>query len=280
MGQLQSDPTAYSASKEVSNAAAQKRWNASAVGQERSSSPVGSPQWYEDLRNYRYGYLHPWLPRVLMHDVQGKDVLEIGVGVGVDATELASRGARYSGIDITRNHLEKAQKHFELRGLPYQAFIEADLTEHHFTQTYDIVYSFGVLHHLAHEDAALRKIHTILKDQGELRVGLYATVSFFNAWMFAMWLLRNRCRMPFNVWQGVLADKSDPDAPITMKVRNKSEIVRLYEQQGFRLKQYHKKGFVQNYLPWLGKHLHPDGVVLNRLGDQLGWFHLLTFVKV
>jgi SAM-dependent methyltransferase len=263
----------------VSSIAARNRWNRGAVGQERSAQQVGTPEWYDDLHRYRYGYEHPWLPRLLMNDVDGRRVLEIGVGVGLDAGELIRRGALYTGIDITENHLERTAAYLQLRRLLPEALIQGEIVGHRFAEPFDVVYSFGVLHHIDHEVDVLRKIHSILKPGGQLRVGLYANVSFFNAYLLATWLARNHCKVSFNAWQAIVADASDRDELLTIKVRSAREISQLYCAEGFKVLRYTKAGFVQNNLPLIGKHSHPDGWILTTMGRMLGWYHIFVFQK-
>src|SRR5262249_4719871 len=130
-----------------------------------------------------------------------------------------------------------------------------------------------------HEVDTVRRIHSLLKPGGQLRVGLYANVSFFNAYLFATWIARERCKIPFNAWQAVVADASDRKELLTIKIRSAREIARLYGAEGFRVLGYFKAGFVQGNLPVIGKHLHSDGFVLSTLGRMLGWYHLFTFEK-
>jgi len=262
-----------------SNEHAKRRWNNKAVGSQRSSSKKGTKQYFEEIRNYRYGYETPFIPRLLCSNVKGKSVLELGVGNGIDGSELIKNGAIYSGLDITKNHLELAEKNFILNNLKYKEFIEGDLLLLNINEKYDLIYSFGVLHHIGHEDEYLKRVYQLLTQDGQLRVGLYSKYSFFNIYMFVTWVLRNKCKVPFNHWQGHISDGAEFEYPITIKIRSKKEILKLYQSVGFKVKSYYKRGFVQNYIPIFGKNFNPDGVFLNFMGSVLGWYHIITFEK-
>lgn len=96
---------------------------------------------------------------------KGKRVLEIGCGTGVDAKRFIKAGAIYTGIDITRE--EK----------PYILKMDAehlDFPDNHF----DLVYSFGVIHHTLNPPEALKEIHRVLKPRGILFLMLYNKFSF------------------------------------------------------------------------------------------------------
>ncbi len=103
----------------VDSAPARRTWNRTPVGSQRSGAAPGTAQYFADLRAYRYGYETPFLPSFFRYEtLRGKRVLEIGIGNGIDATEMARNGAIYTGIDVTERHIELTRKNFELQGLP------------------------------------------------------------------------------------------------------------------------------------------------------------------
>jgi 2-polyprenyl-3-methyl-5-hydroxy-6-metoxy-1,4-benzoquinol methylase len=264
-----------------SNERAKQTWEVRPVGGQRSSAPRGTKEWFEQIRAYRYGYETPFIPRLFDFDgLQGKRVLEIGVGLGIDAVEMASRGAIYTGIDITRNHLELTRRNFELNLPGYEPrLIESDLLESDLQDKFDVIYSFGVLHHIEHEAAYLQRIHELLSDTGTLRIALYSKFSFFNAYLVATWLTRQFGRTALADWQSHLAEHSELGKPVTIRIRSKREIQRMLAEGNFEVSSYAKRGFVKNYLPGVGQMLDSDGPVLNTLGAALGWYHILECRK-
>ena len=138
---------------------------------------------------------------------------------------------------------------------------------------YDAIYSFGVLHHITHEEEMLKRLKSLLVDGGELRIAVYAKFSFFNIWMITMWFLRNRRKNSLIDWQSHLAEGSQLGDPVVIKLRNKAEVQEMLENAGFTVVNYAKKGFVQRYIPFFGKYLDPNGLVLNSLASVLGWYH-------
>lgn len=261
--------------KEISNKAAQDRWNQRAVGAQRASAPRGSREYFDQIERHRYGYETPFIKDLLLTDLEGKSVLEIGVGNGIDASVICERADSYVGIDITRNHLDLTEQNLKQKGFRNFSLVEGDLTEFDFgDKKFDVIYSFGVMHHIAHEEDFLKRAKSLLTPDGEMRLAVYSKWSFFNAYILATWLIRNRCRVKFNLWQGHLTDASSFDNPIVVKVRSKSQYKDLLEQNGFVIKTYYKRGFVQRYIPALGKFLHPNGYILNVLGSLFGWYHI------
>lgn len=275
-----SDTNTENRLKEVSNKAASLHWNRKPVGCQRSVEKPGEGAYFDEIRQYRYGYETPFIPSVFrFDDLADKRVLEIGVGNGIDAVEIMKNGAEYWGVDITERHLDLTKKNIEasfpLRDRPFH-LVNGDLLDHELGVEFDVVYSFGVLHHIEHEPQYLKKIHNILKSDGTLRIALYSKYSFFNAYLFVTWLLVNRCKSSFTGWQSHRAELTKIDEPVTIKIRSKAECVRMLNEAGFQVVRYSKKGFTQNNIPLIGRFLSPTGPILDAFAGVLGWYH--TFI--
>jgi hypothetical protein len=192
-------------------------------------------------------------------------------------------GAEYSGIDITSNHLMLTKTYTGLVSTEVpgnvEAIIEGDLLEAKVAGNYDVVYSFGVLHHIAHESLFLRRISDLLSAKGELRIAVYSKYSFFNVWMWVTWVTKNRFANSLNDWKSHLAEGSNLNDPVVIKIRSKRAVLKMLNDNGYEVVRYEKKGFVQGYLPIIGRCLAPDGYVLNGLANLLGWYHCFVCKK-
>jgi 2-polyprenyl-3-methyl-5-hydroxy-6-metoxy-1,4-benzoquinol methylase len=265
-----------------SNKKARSTWERKAVGSHRANADAGTAEYFSQIRKYRYEYETPFIPEVFQYKtLKNKRVLEIGVGNGIDAVEMLRNGACYSGIDVTENHLKLTKRYVELerragRIMNVEEIVKGDLLEYDLIGNYNVIYSFGVLHHITHEEEILRRLKSLLSENGELRFAVYARFSFFNIWMITMWIFQNRMKNSLKDWQSHLAEGSFLGDPVVIKLRNKSEIQSMLEKTGFTVINYSKKGFVQGYIPFLGKYLNPNGWVLNKLGSLLGWYHCFT----
>jgi 2-polyprenyl-3-methyl-5-hydroxy-6-metoxy-1,4-benzoquinol methylase len=268
-------------SSPTDSAAARRTWNRTPVGSQRSRSEPGTLEYFDDLRAYRYGYETPFLESFFRYsELRGRRVLEIGIGNGMDAVEMARAGAQYTGIDVTERHIELTRRHFELRGLPRPEVIHGKLLEHDFAEPFDVAYSFGVLHHIPQEAEYLRRIHQVLRPGGRLLAGFYSRYSSFNAYLLTSWLLKAPRGTPYDDWRSHVAELSPLGDPVTIRIRSRRAIQRLAEQAGFEVVRYAKRGFTQGHLPLLGKFCAPSGPVLSMLGAVLGWYHLFEFRKV
>jgi SAM-dependent methyltransferase len=105
-------------------------------------------------------------------------VLEIGCGLGTDGAQFAQAGADYTGVDLTEAAVDLARKRFELFDLQGK-FQTADAESLDFEdESFDLVYSHGVLHHTPETGKAIREIHRILRPGGRAVVMLYHRGSY------------------------------------------------------------------------------------------------------
>jgi SAM-dependent methyltransferase len=130
---------------------------------------------FRDYDAHRYRY-EAHLPAVFDGlGVTGRRVLEIGLGEGADSEQLIRRGARWSGVDLTAESVDRVRTRLGLRGLPYERLEQASVTDLPFERRqFDLVFSHGVLHHVPDIGRAQQEIHRVLTPGGELVVMLYA----------------------------------------------------------------------------------------------------------
>jgi SAM-dependent methyltransferase len=108
-------------------------------------------------------------------DVAGKRVLEIGLGEGADAERLIRNGARWSGVELTAESINRVRTRLELRDLPHEELRQGSVLALPFPDdTFDMVFSHGVLHHVPGIKQAQSEIHRVLRHDGELVIMMYA----------------------------------------------------------------------------------------------------------
>ena len=82
-------------------------------------------------------------------NVRGKQVLEIGLGEGSDSERLIRQGARWSGVDLTSESIGRVKARLTLRDLPYEDLQQGSVLDLPFPDnSFDVVFSHGVLHHV------------------------------------------------------------------------------------------------------------------------------------
>jgi SAM-dependent methyltransferase len=116
-------------------------------------------------------------------------VLEIGLGQGADSEQLIRRGALWSGLDLTAESVERVRTRLALRGLSHGGLKQGSALDIPYADnSFDMVFSHGVLHHIPQIDRAQAEIRRVLKPGGELVAMVYAKNSF--NYLVAIGLLR------------------------------------------------------------------------------------------
>jgi SAM-dependent methyltransferase len=141
-----------------------------------SDKTPGSREWFNEIEYERYHTFYELVPRIAEFEHHGGErVLEVGVGIGTDLAQYARNGARVSGIDLTEEAVNMTRENFEQRGLEYETLQTADAENLPFEDnSFDLVFSNGVLHHTPNTDKAVQEIHRVLKPHGKTIVLLYA----------------------------------------------------------------------------------------------------------
>ncbi len=153
-------------------------WQEHPCGTKFADAEPGSPRFYELVEEHRY--TKEWhIPAAAdFSSAAGLKVLEIGCGLGTDGAQFAKAGADYTGVDLTEAAVELARKRFEISNLPgkFQTAVAENLEFK--DESFDLVYSHGVLHHTPDTAGAVREIHRVLRPGGRAVVMLYHRDSY------------------------------------------------------------------------------------------------------
>ena len=167
---------------------------------EKSAFERFTPEWYDDI-DHRFlhaarlfnGTENPFVELMDLEHVQGKRVLEIGCGMGFHTEMLLRAGARLTSIDISPTSVASTKKRLEIKGL------EGDVRQMDAEQLefpdgeFDLVWSWGVIHHSARTGRVLKEIDRVLKPGGQVRLmvynldGMQAYVTMMRRYMFGFW---------------------------------------------------------------------------------------------
>ena len=123
---------------------------------------------------------------------RGLDVLEVGCGVGTDTVRFARGGARIAAVDLSDTAVALTTERLGEEGLEGDVR-EADAESLPFADgSFDVVYSWGVLHHTPDTARAIREVARVLRPAGEARIMLYNSRSFFAAGVWGRGMVRAR----------------------------------------------------------------------------------------
>jgi len=151
-------------------------WDARPCNLRHSPEPIGERTYFDEVEARKY-FVEPHIPRFAdFARWRGKRVLEIGCGIGTDTISFARAGAFVTAVDLSPRSLEIARERARVFGCTNVRFYEAnaeDLQSVVPLEAYDLVYSFGVLHHTPRPDAALRQLRAYVAPDGCLKLMLY-----------------------------------------------------------------------------------------------------------
>jgi SAM-dependent methyltransferase len=162
----------------------QKYWEGRPCGSKHASAPEGEPEYFAQVEKRRYE-LEPFIPTYAdFEGSRGKQVLEIGVGLGTDFVRFARAGARVTGVDLTQHSIDLVAKRLEMEQLDGRVLV-ADAEALPFeSESFDRVYSWGVLMVTPDTPQAVREAIRVLRPGGELCAMLYARRSWV---AFGLW---------------------------------------------------------------------------------------------
>lgn len=162
----------------------QSYWNARPCNIRHSTQPIGTKEYFDEVEKRKY-FVEPHIPGFAQFERwKGKKVLEVGCGMGTDTINFARAGALVTAVDLSDESLKLAKQRAKVFGLEdkisfYQANAE-ELTSRVPVEAYDLVYSFGVIHHTPNPSNAIAQMKRYMDPSAELKLMLYAKNSWKN----------------------------------------------------------------------------------------------------
>ena len=198
-------------------------WEAEPCGAEHAATQEGTPEFFAEVERAR-DELDPYIARFASFDrARGRRLLEIGVGLGTDFIRFVRAGAIATGVDLTEHAVELVRRRLALEGLPAEVRT-ADAERLPFEDgSFDVVYSWGVLHHTPDTSRAVGEAIRVLRPGGEACVMLYARHSWVS---YGLWV--RHALLAGRPWRGlarVLADHMESEGT---KGYTKRELRRLF----------------------------------------------------
>ena len=154
----------------------QRQWDNDPAGSHYvKDSARHTLEWFLEAEAYRYGEYAPWMFDTMEFGRHaGEKVLEVGGGMGTDLAQFARHGALVTDLDLSSGHLELAKENFRLRGLSGEFVLHDAETLPFPDDTFDVVYSNGVIHHTPNTRSVVREMRRVLKPGGRAIVMVYS----------------------------------------------------------------------------------------------------------
>jgi 2-polyprenyl-3-methyl-5-hydroxy-6-metoxy-1,4-benzoquinol methylase len=249
-----------------------------------STKLPGSREYFDEVEQRKY-FVEPHIPRFAEFPRwRDKRVLEIGCGIGTDTMNFARNGAQVTAVDLSEKSLEMARKRADVFGLSnrirfFHGSAEA-LTSVLPVETYDLVYSFGVIHHTPHPERVLEQLRNYVSSGSTVKIMVYNRYS----WK-VFWILMTYGKGRFWQLSEMVARNSEAETgcPVTYTY-TKSELRHLLERHGFlvrqmqaehifpyRIEDYVKYSYIKEwYFRWM------PAPLFHALERRMGWHLCIT----
>jgi ubiquinone/menaquinone biosynthesis C-methylase UbiE len=200
-------------------------WEQEPCGSGVAKNPKYTKEYFDEIEEHRYR-VEPFIHQFAQFTrYRGKKVLEVGVGAGTDHVQFARAGALLSGIDLTEAAIEMVRKRLALEGL-HSDLRRSDAEHLPFEDnTFDYVYSWGVLHHTPDTERAINEVYRVCKPGGTVCIMLYHRFSLI---ALKLWLQFGLFRMrPFRSLKDLVYHHMES---IGTKAYTKREVRRMFKQ--------------------------------------------------
>jgi len=221
-------------------------WDRRPCNIRHSPKRVGTREYFDEVETRKY-FVEPHIPRFAQFERwRGKKVLEIGCGIGTDTTNFARHGAMVTAVDLAPQSLELAKKRVATYGLENQARFYAgsaeDLTSFVPVEPYDLIYSFGVIHHTPHPERVMEQMRSYARLGTVIKLMVY----YRHSWK-VFWILMGYGKGRFWRIKELVAEHSEAQTgcPVTYTYTHE-EGRRLVESGGFHLTE----AFVDHIFPY------------------------------
>ena len=214
----------------------QRFWDSRPCNVRHSPKPVGSREYFDEVETRKY-LVEPHIPAFAEFERwSGKRVLEVGCGIGTDTVNFARAGASVTAVDLSGESLGIARERAQVMGVADRIeFVQANAEELSSALTaepYDLVYSFGVVHHTPRPERALASMRALTTAGGTLRLMVYHRRS----WKVASILARNGGRLWRTDELVARHSEAQTGCPVTYTYTRRQGR-ELVERSGFRVKR-------------------------------------------
>ncbi|ROL62146.1 class I SAM-dependent methyltransferase [Bacteroidetes/Chlorobi group bacterium ChocPot_Mid] len=252
-------------------------WNQSACGTFLVDKEKYTLEYFEDLEKLRYS-MQPEIPIFAKFaESEGKKVLEVGVGAGTDFLQWVRSGAIAYGIDLTEEAIEHVKHRLNLYNLKAEQYAVADSEHLPFADnTFDIVYSWGVIHHTPDTQKALHEIVRVCKPNGTIKVMIYHRHSLL-AYFF--WI--KHALLKFRPWKSISWILWNYMESKGTKAFTKKEVIKMLENQPVEIINIHPVLSYYDRLERFNKLFQIISKFASILlgGNKVGWELLIELQK-
>ena len=248
-----------------------KYWNSNPCNIRHSTSKFLSKRYFIEVDKKKF-FVEPHLKKFAqIKNFKNKNVLEVGCGIGTMASYFAKKGTNYTGIDLSDKSIIITKKRFEafkLKGNIFQANCE-ELSKYFIKgKKFDLIFSFGVIHHTPNISKAISEMKKLMNKNSILKIMIYSKNSYKN---FLINESLERYERKDNV--PIANTYSIEDAK---KLFKNFKIIEIKKDHIFPYQIKYYKKHIYKKLSWFEK---MPKKIFKILEKNIGWHTLITLKK-
>jgi ubiquinone/menaquinone biosynthesis C-methylase UbiE len=252
-------------------------WNAATCGTEFINQKKFSREYFQAIEEFRYTIEPEIFSFAQFTRFHGKKMLEVGVGAGTDFLQWVRAGAQCHGIDLTEEAICHVQHRLNLYGLAAHEIRVGDAEQLPYeNNTFDLVYSWGVIHHSPDTPKCLQEIVRVTKPGGTIKIMIYNRNSLFAFYRYLQCaLLRGK---PFRSFKNVLYHHQESPGTKAYTLREAKKIIAALP---VKIKLLQAPATKHDLLYYKSKPLQWIAYILACLGgwNRVGWFMMIEMEK-
>lgn len=249
-------------------------WDRQPCNVNHSKKKFLSKEYFNEVRKKRY-FVEPHILKFAdFKKYKNKAVLEIGCGIGTDGIEFIKNGANYFGIELSNNSLDIFRERIKVLKLSNKKITLLQSSVENFKDVpqinYDLIYSFGVIHHTPNMKKAFDEIYKLANKKTLIKIMLYAKNSYKN---FMLDITNYRYESQNNCPVVYKTDTND----LEKLVKNRFKILEVSQDFIF---PYQIKPYKKNIYRKIKHFEHMPSKVFDKLSKEIGEHMLITLKKI
>jgi len=163
-------------------------WNKKPHEYQVSKSPPGTINYFLDVESF-HNWKFSYIKKIIDYNcLNGKEILEIGCGLGTDLVHFTKAGAIVTGVDISDFAVEMSRKNLEIHNLKAEVLQINGETLNYTDNSFDLVYALSSLSYTPNPGRMVQEIHRVLKKGREAYLIVYNS----NSWLNILFKLSNK----------------------------------------------------------------------------------------
>ena len=249
-------------------------WNNRPCNVHHSKKKFLSREYFNEVKKKRY-FVEPHILKFAdFKSFRRKKVLEIGCGIGTDGVEFIKNDVDYTGVELSRTSLDIFKERIKILKLDKKKTNLIEASAEDLTNlpriNYDLIYSYGVIHHTPDMKRAFNEIYRISSKKTIIKIMLYAKNSYKNFMLDVtnyIYEAQKGCPIVYKI------DRSD----LERLIKNKFKIIKISQDFIF---PYQIKPYKKNIYKKIKHFKCMPSKVFRRLSEKIGEHMLITLKKI